>query len=83
MSYSKEEKQREEKMFPTSVRYREIDGKLYRKASRRAQNMALTFRGFNRWSGNKKTMADIEKHAGWPGAGACRRVVLKKERVDA
>lgn len=45
-------------MFPTSVRYRETDGKLHRKASRRAQNMALTFRGFNRWSGKKENMAD-------------------------
>lgn len=57
MSYSKEEKQREEKMFPTLVRYRETDAKLHRKASRRAQNVALTFRGFKE-EGKKENMVD-------------------------
>lgn len=57
MSYSKGEKQREEKMFPTLVRYRETDAKLYRKASRRAQNVALTFRGFKE-EGKKENLVD-------------------------
>lgn len=48
MSYNKGEKQKEENMSSTWAKYRQIDGKLHRKASRGAENVALTLQGFNR-----------------------------------